>query len=274
MDTMKLIGLMLGLVVGATNLPEQKQPATPDQPATALVAEWPQAETIPTPVAEWPQADATKQAVVTEQSSPFQSAEADELRQLSVEIKADAARLKAMADEQRVFAEGLKSYRPKPDSLVASTCDCDCPDEDRLRVILREELATALRERMNTAGASTSNGSSGGYLSQSNGSSGGSLSASSAGMPPVANPRMFGERLGREPLKVTIHKFANGQACSVCDRWLAEVAPQLQAMGVTVTQINDITTGSAPVIDACKGRDVCQRFSGYTDAATIMSSLQ
>lgn len=142
MDTMKLlISLVTAAVVGVGSIEKPTDKKFNDT-ATVLVAEWPTVNTV-------------AENVPTPEADPVPN----------------------------MMAEVMKSYRPKTDSSTTASCECncDCPDEARMRVILREELATALKDKMQSFKASTSNGSTGGVAS--NGSSGGVTSRV-----PVVNP--------------------------------------------------------------------------------------
>jgi hypothetical protein len=157
MDTMKLfLSLVTAAVVGIGSVDKPTDNKV-NETATVLVAEWPT-------VTETPAA------------SPFESSNADELRQIAEYLKGDVAKIKQAPEEQRKAVDGFASYRPKVDSPASCECTCDCPDEDRFRVILREELAAALRTRMQSD-ASTSAASAGGSVAaapvvSSSGSSG------------------------------------------------------------------------------------------------------
>lgn len=145
MDTMKLIlSLVTAAVVGIGSI-EKPTDKQSDETATVLVAEWPTAETV-------------AEDVPTPEADPVPN----------------------------MMAEVMKSYRPKTDSPSAAdcSCNCDCPDEARMRVILREELATALKDKMQAFKTSTSNGSAGGATS--NGSAGGTTSRIPTTKPPTS----------------------------------------------------------------------------------------
>lgn len=156
MDTMKLfLSLVTAAVVGVGSI-EKPTDNKVNETATVLVAEWPTVEKTT--------------------ASPFDSSNADELRQIAEDLKGDVEKIKQAAEEQRKAVDGFASYRPKPESTASCECTCDCPDEDRLRVILREELAAALKTRMQST-ASTSGASTGGSVAaapviSSSGSSG------------------------------------------------------------------------------------------------------
>lgn len=221
---------------------------------------------------------------------------ADELRELSKQLADDAksfrdeaAKMRSLAEDLGGNAEAMKATFGDPPTCTC-TCECDCPTIDEYREVLRAELATALKEQMVAAKSAPSSGSTGGSLNasppaSSNGSTGGTIGFTSSGStggslgytspPPFSVPGtgLPFTRDSPQRVKVTIHKFASGRRCPPCERWLRDVAPVLQSRGVIVTEISDVKSGTAPLIDVCVG-DTCQQFVGYTDADTLMSSLE
>lgn len=172
-------------------------------------------------------------------------------------------------------------------STCECTCDCDCPSIDEIREVVREELASALKEKMLTSASSLqSNNSSGGSVSTpvaSGNSSGGvaGVTASSSGYYEPAAP-LTSTSKNTGPLRTAIqniaerravasnetylgksivmHSFASGQYCSACENWWSSQAQRYRNMGYTVTR-DKTARGSAPQFTVCNG-DICYRNIG------------
>lgn len=277
MDTLKLIPVLILAIAGGIN--SYQQPTTPPSDNGAVLV-------VERPAFEQPE----------QVQTPVGSPETDELRDISKQLAEDAKQAKEAANEQRKAAEGFESFRPDPSGYNANECNCEnCLTEEDVRRIAADEYQIQRQVDFQQMRGVRSGNSSGGAVSMAAGnyqSSGGGLqSTSSSGYygsgstggsafesTPAVNPRVrdwlttpFRNFAGT---KVTIHKFADGSYCPACESWLANVAPKLQADGVTVTQISDISSGSAPVIDVCKNSESCVRLKGAASYSQIISLLR
>lgn len=140
MDLIKWIAsLGLTAAIGVGTLPESAPPKEPQ--AEVLVVDWPAINIPSEPVAD-----------------PLPNASFDELRQIADRLDKHAKDLKEQAET--IKSEGFSSYIPKIDA-ASCQCNCDCPDEDRLRVILREELKAAMEKYQGVKSSGSVGGSAG-----------------------------------------------------------------------------------------------------------------
>jgi hypothetical protein len=285
MDTLKILPVLILAIAGGINSFQSQPASQPTDNGTILVVERP----------------AFEQAATEDIPTPVGSSETDELREIAKELTADAARLKVAAEEQRKAAEGFGSFRPDPSGYNANECDCGCDGltEEDVRRIAADEYQIQRQVDFQQMRGVQSGNSSGGAVSMTAGnyqSSGGGLqSTSSSGyygsgstggsvfesVPPT-NVRARDRIASRfatpfknfAGTKVTIHTFADGSHCPACESWKTNVAPKLQADGVMVTQIADIQSGSAPIIDVCKDSESCVRLKGAASYSQIISVLR
>jgi hypothetical protein len=281
-----MIAIFALLAGGVTQLPSQ--PEQHDHGASVLVVD------------QSPFGDTFEQVAPAPIPDPVPDAlgspETDRLRELAEQLTKDAAEIAKRAEELKP-ALSSSYWETGP----AAGCDCDCLDEATMRKIVSDEIVAALASNPRLSspgnGSTGGTGSNGGNVSAplpysassppvySSGSAGGSVSAptSWATSSTVATAPRLRDRVASRlatPFqnfggsKVTIHTFANGQACPACDAWLANVAPKLQADGVTVTQISDITSGTAPQIDVCPDPSRCIRINGAASYGQILGYLR
>lgn len=245
---------------------------------------------------------------------PLASPETEELRRIANQLRKDAELISQRARDLRPMTLTSEASPMACECTCDCDCPDEALMRQIVREELQAmvdavEMGVASAPAPAPANAPASAGSAGGsvpppigyqgpptylYVAPSlappaNGSAGGTLQSGQAYRPltrPLNILRPLTPRAARiaarltAPLanlqgsKVTIHTFASGQACPACDGWLATVAPRLQADGVTVTQIADITSGSAPQIDVCKDNVSCLRLSGAVSYSQILRYLR
>lgn len=273
-----------------------------DNPFNQLELEDTATETVPTP-----EPDPVPNALGSPETDRLREL-AEQLTKDAAEIGKRADELKP------ALSSSYWETGPTAPTVCECKCECKCLDEAQMRKIVSDEITYALAAKATLSSSQPGSGSNGGTVSGggSSGYSSSPLgnsyymppSSSVSWSPPVySSPSAGGSVSGSvswplsstvqtspnvrdriasrlaSPLrdfsgaKVTIHKLANGP-CPACDRWLRDVAPKLQAEGITVTQISDITSGTAPQIDICPDPSQCIRINGSASYLQIIGMLR